>query len=81
MWVGERLFTDTGRLFAIEPGDWRFEFGPRAGPPMERMVWNAHAATGAPTRAHERPLPVTQIRAQIRGRSRIGDTVRKLLGG
>jgi len=52
VWVGERLFTDTGHLFVIEPGDWRFDFGPGAGPPMQGMVWNPRIRAAIGRRGH-----------------------------
>lgn len=63
VWVDDRMFTDTGALFAIQPGDQRFDLARVPGaPPFEEITWNAgigavvggasgpgHALPGGPT--------------------------------
>lgn len=40
VWVGDALFTDTGALFEIQPGDWRFEFDELEIPELQAIAWN-----------------------------------------
>ncbi|MFO7564848.1 MAG: hypothetical protein R6X02_19545 [Enhygromyxa sp.] len=41
VWVDERMFTDTGALFEIRPGDVRFEFPTLDAPKFSAIEWNA----------------------------------------
>ncbi|WP_181234167.1 PD40 domain-containing protein [Enhygromyxa salina] len=43
VWVGERLFADTGAFFEITPGDDQFEFDELAAPRFQAIEWNASA--------------------------------------
>ena len=43
VWVGDEMFTDTGALFQIEQGDWRFEFDELEAPQFDSIEWNADA--------------------------------------
>lgn len=43
VWVGDQMFTDTGALFEIQPGDHRFEFEDIGAPNFEEIRWNAAA--------------------------------------
>ena len=41
LWIGDEMFTDTGALFQIQPGDWRFEFDELDAPNLQAIEWNA----------------------------------------
>ncbi|MEB2311262.1 MAG: hypothetical protein OZ921_01720 [Sorangiineae bacterium] len=42
VWVGDRIFADTGALFELHPGDRRFDLSPMIGAPaFEEIEWNA----------------------------------------
>jgi len=45
VWVGDQIFTDTGALFEIHEGDYRFDFDATGAPFFDDLAWNA--ATGA----------------------------------
>jgi hypothetical protein len=40
VWIGDEMFTDTGALFRIQPGDWRFDFAPLDMPELQAIEWN-----------------------------------------
>lgn len=42
VWIGDDMFTDTGALFRIQPGDWRFDFEPLDMPELQAIEWNDH---------------------------------------
>ena len=41
VWIDDRMFTDTGALFEIQRGDWRFEFDELEVPQLQAIEWNA----------------------------------------
>jgi len=40
VWVGDRLFTDTGAFFAVKPDEVRFDFDPQPVPDLQAIEWN-----------------------------------------
>lgn len=43
VWIGDELFTDTGALFRIEPGDERFDFDELDIPDFQAIAWHEQA--------------------------------------
>lgn len=43
LWIGDDMFTDTGALFRIEQGDYRFEFDTLDIPELQAIAWNERA--------------------------------------
>ena len=43
VFIGDEMLAETGALFAIQPGDWRFEFDELEMPELADIEWNAAA--------------------------------------